>query len=280
MPVSENLKDLIDQMPDPDRQGMFCTGIDKEKIERAIAEIQKGGKDNVLALIDLLAEPGSGDDVKARYALHCLGNFALQQKNEPARRNYSEALASQLGGGRPRGVQAYLCQELQYAGRREAVAALGKLLADEQLVDAAALALVAIKDGAPEVLRAALPEAAGRCRLVIVHSLAELADAQAGDVFLKALTDPAREVRLAAGAGLARIGEARGAGLLLKATQSQTGWERIQQTKHCLVLAEKLAAAGKKTPAVRIYKALHGGRNDPSETYIREAAERGLAALK
>lgn len=280
MAPSANLQELINKMPDPDGRGMYCTNIDKEAIEAAIAEIHKGGKDNLLAIIDMLKEPKIGEpvsDVKPHYALHCLANYVLQIRDEKARREFGETLASQLGGSRPKGVQAYLCQELQWAGRREAVAGLGKLLLDEDLVDPAAMALVAIKDGAAEVLRAAVPQAKGGCRLVVIHSLAALADAASAAIFKEALKDPDREVRLAAGAGLANIADATAADMLLKAADGAEGWERIQQTKHCLVLAEKLVAAGNKSAAATIYKRLRDSRSDPSEAYVHEAAERGLA---
>ena len=56
MPVSENLKKLVEQMPNPDGRGMYCTDIDKEKIEKAIAEIHKGGRENVQGLIDQMGQ--------------------------------------------------------------------------------------------------------------------------------------------------------------------------------------------------------------------------------
>ena len=42
MAVSEQLKTLVDQMPDPDGKGMFTENIDKQKIETAIAAIYEG----------------------------------------------------------------------------------------------------------------------------------------------------------------------------------------------------------------------------------------------
>lgn len=274
------MKALVDAMPDPDARGMYCTEIDKEKIERTIAEIAKGGKENVLAIIDMLAEPGSGQDAKPHYALHCLANYVLESKDETAREALSAAVASQLSSGRSKYIRGFLCQELQWAGRKESVPALARLLLDEDLVDAAAMALVAIRDGAAEALRAALPNAGGRCRLVILHSLALLADAQAIGAFERALQDPDREVRLAGGAGLARIGAARASEALLKAADVPPGWERIQQSKHCLVLAERLSQAGKKPEAAEIYAQLRATRIAPAEKHVREAAERGLKALK
>ncbi len=92
MAASEQLKTLVAQMPNPDARGMYCTDIDKEKIERAIAEIHKGGKENVLGLIDMLGQPGSDRDVKPHYALHCLANYYLQIKDEEGRRQFGQTL--------------------------------------------------------------------------------------------------------------------------------------------------------------------------------------------
>jgi HEAT repeat protein len=278
MAVSDKLKALVDQMPNPDGRGMYTENIDKEKIEKTVAEIHRGGRENVLGLIEMLGEPGSEENVKPHYALHCLANHVLIIKDENARRQFAETVASQLGGELSAYNKAFLCQELQWAGRREAVGALGKLLTDEELCDPAAMALTAIGDGAAEELRRAVPGAKGRCRLAVVDALAALADAGSANVFKEALKDPDREVRLAAGSGLARIGDAGSVDLLLKAADCEPGWERVQQTKHCMVLAEKLAAAGKRSEAGKIYSHLRSTRTDPSERYIRDAAEKALAA--
>ncbi len=280
MAASEDLKTLVSQLPDPDRRGMFCTDIDKAKIEQAIAAIQQGGKDNVLGLIDLLAGPGEPGDVKPHYALHCLGNHILQTKDEAARREFGQTLASQIGGSRPKAIQAYLCQELQSFGRGEATAALGKVLGDDDLSAPAAMALVAMREGAAPPLRAALPQAKAACKLNIVQALGQIGDRESIPALGALVYDEDREVRLAAAWGLARMGDAGSVDLLIQAAGVKPGWERIQATKNCLVLAEKLAAAGNKAAATKIYTYLYESRADPVETYVRDAAQKGLAALK
>jgi len=279
MAASDQLRALVNQMPDPDNRGMYTTNIDKEKIEKAISAIHEGGRENVLRLIDMLGEPGSEEDVKPRYALHCLTNYVLIIKDEKGRKQLCEALGSQLGGNRPKPIQAYLCQELGWAGRREAVPSLGKLLTDEELSGPASMALMAIREAAAAEFRAAWLKATGQARRYIMDGLAALAEPQSNKIFTQALSDEDREVRIAAAAGLASLGEANSAELLLKAADSAKGWERIQTTKNCLVLAEKLATAGDKTAAKRIYEQLRKTRNGDSEQHIREAAERGLAAI-
>ncbi|MGA2616214.1 MAG: HEAT repeat domain-containing protein [Thermoguttaceae bacterium] len=277
MSASEQLKTLVAQMPDPDARGMYCTGVDKQKIERAIAEIHKGGKESILGLIDMLGQPGSDQDVKPHYALHCLANFYLQTKDEDGRRQFCETLAGELSGERSKYVRGYLCQELQWAGRSESAPALGKLLCDEELSAPAAMALVAIGQGAAEQFRAALGAAQGKCRLNVVQGLGAVGDPQSAPALQAALADEDREVRLAAGWALARAGDAASADLLIKAAGAQPGWERIQATKHCMLLAEKLQAAGKQAEAAKIYTYLRDSRSDPSEKYIRQAAEKALA---
>ncbi len=251
MAPSGQLKALVDQMPDPDKRGMYCTDIDKEKIETAVVEMHKGGREAVVGLIDMLVEPLQGDDVrpvKAKYALHCLAVHLCAIDDENARREFALTLASQLGGDRPKGVQAYLVQELQTAGGKEVAGTLGTLLADDVLCEPAAQALVAIGgDGAVEQLRGSLGKAAGKRRLTIIQNLGVLRDATSVAALRETVGDPDCGIRLASGWALANIGDQGAVDLLLRAAGAAKGWERIQMTKACLLLAEKLQAPGKQS---------------------------------
>ena len=142
--------------------------IDKEKIEKAVAEIAKGGKENLLGLIEMLGEPGSEEDVKPHYALHCVVNHALVVGDEKLRKDCCDAMASQLDSDKLIRLQPGLPLPGAAVGRAETrpVPALGKLLLDEELTEPAAMALVAIGgERAASQLRAAVPQAKGKCRL-------------------------------------------------------------------------------------------------------------------
>ncbi len=281
MAVTEQLKNLVGQMPDPDGRGMYTENIDKQKIEKAVAAIAGGGKENLLGLIEMLGEPGTVENVKPHFALHCVINHALIASDEKLRKEFCEAMASQLDNKQLHPYnRAYLCQELQWAGRDEACAALGKVLLDEDVSDAAATALAAIGgERAASQLRAAASKAAGKCRLNLIDALAALAEPQSAATFQAALKDKDREVRIAAAIGLAKVGQADAAEPLFKAADAAQGWERIQLTKACLVLAEKLAAAGNKAEAKRLYLRLQDTRTGDAEQHVREAAQLGLAAF-
>ncbi len=282
MPTTEELKALIVQVPDPDPYGTYVN-LDNEKIGRirqVVGDLHKGGRDAVVGLIDMLAEPGQGNDVKPHFALHLLAVHVTGLGDDKARAQLALAVASQVGGDRPKGVRRYLIQELGLAGGREVVETLGKALLDADLCDDAARALAAIRDGAAEQFLAALPKVQGRSRLSLIKKLGALRCAKAADAFKQALGDEDADVRIAAAWGIARIADASAADALLAAADRREGWERFNETDACFALAEGLLAAGRKAEAAAIYAHLRKTRTAPSERHVREAAERAGAAAK
>ncbi len=164
-------------------------------------------------------------------------------------------------------------------GREEAVEPLGQLLLDEALVEPASMALVAIRQGAAIVLRAALPEAVGKCRLSIVDALAALGDVDSIKEFTAALQDDDQEVRIAARVGLARIPDSAAAKAVVQSCGDTRGWERLQAAKCCLVAAETLAAAGKSKEAEGIYASVESIFAEETEQHVREAAHAGRTRI-
>lgn len=281
MAVTDQLKSLVEQMPAPDGRGMYTEEIDDEKIKTAIGAIASGGNGNLLGLIEMLGEPGSEENAKPHYALHCVMNYALITHDDQLRTGFCEVLGSQLQNQSLHPInRAYLCQELQWAGGDEACPALGKVLLDEELTDAAATALASIGgERAASQLRQAAEQAKGKARRNLMDALAALAEPHSAATFQEALTDEDREVRIAAAIGLAKLGKADASGPLLKLAEEAEGWERTQTTKACLVLAEQLAAIGNTSAAKRVYEQLQKSRTNDSERHIRDAAQRGLAAI-
>jgi HEAT repeat protein len=162
-------------------------------------------------------------------------------------------------------------------GREESVDALGRLLLDEQLVEPAAMALVAIKTGAAPVLCDALSETAGVCRRNIVDALAALEDPGSAEHFEAALDDGDVEVRIAARAGLSKVPELAAAEAILASAHNTSGWERIQTAKSCLIAAETLAGAGQAAASRQVYDRVIAIFDGEAEAHIRSAAEKGNA---
>ncbi|MHC4352740.1 MAG: HEAT repeat domain-containing protein [Planctomycetota bacterium] len=271
---SSALAKLVDSLPDPDERGLL-SNINKQTVDDVTAQIHEGGCRSLVALVDMLVEPGKGDDVKARYALHCLAVHVCKLDSERTRGAFARTLASQLGGDRPKAVQKYIIEQLQVAGGREVAPALGTMLRDDELCEPAAQALTAIGVGAAGQFRQALRRATGKCRLTIIQNLGVLRDADSASRIKEFLGDEDRDIRMAARWALANMGDAGSVDLLLTAADDASDYERVKATKACLLLAERLLAEGEKERATSIYARLRTGSD---EAYVREAAEKGLAA--
>lgn len=307
MAIAEQIKSLIDQMPEPDKGGVYF-GISSRrrrkkdpKADKAAAaehakrakeivaeaktvrkiakQIHATGKAGVLALIDLQIDPGEDKDYKAHFALHCVALHA-DNLGDKARAAFAATLASKLGGATPKPVQKYLLQELMYVGGPEVVEAVGKAVLDPDLCEFAARALTAIGTGAAKQFRAALQTAKGPAKLTLIQNLGAIADTASVDALRSALTGGTPESRTTAAWALATLGDAGSADALCKAADAQEAWERVRMTDACLKLAEALIAADKKEPASKIYTRLHETRTAKAEAYIRTAAEKALDALK
>jgi HEAT repeat protein len=265
-------------MPDLDSSGKL-TGPNRSAAEKIYDTVLAAGSDNISRLVDLLTDADDGSDHKARYLLHGLAVYVTRPDgDEKARAAFATALALTLGSERPKAVQGFVIRQLHVAGGSEVVATLGKALLDEELCEYAAQALVAIEDGAADQFRKALPRAKRPSRLTIVQALGVLRDEPSIESLHEATQDNDRDTRLAAGWALANIGDKGAIKTLIHAAESD-GYERIQATKSCLLLAEKLIEKGDSPNAKSIYQMLFETRKDPSEKYVRDAALRGLRAV-
>lgn len=274
------LPDLVARMPKPDEKLRILSNVDKEATDQVLAQMEKGGRETLVALVGHLADPaahgGKITDSQARHALHALATRAAG-RGDDARRDYAQALASTLDApDRPAEVKAFLIRQIQLAGTKEVAPALGKCLTDEHLAPPAAQALLAIRDGAAEQFRQALPKSKGKPRVAIIQGLGVLKDPAAAPDLRKLAADEDRDTRLTALWALANTGDAQSADLLTKAADTAQGYERVQANKSLLLLADTLFAAGKKDEAVKIYRHLRDTRTDPAERYLREAAAEKL----
>jgi HEAT repeat protein len=269
---------LVAGMPRPDKEEKILKDVEAGQVEKIVADLLAGGREAVVALVDMLVEPGGErNDSPARHALHALvihvGGLA-----DDSRRATAAALAATLTDRkRPAGVKAFILRQLQLCGTASEAPALGRLLADEQLSSDAVMALLAIRSGAAEQFRAALPDVTGPQRVAVIQALGNLMDSESVTAVRRAAArDPDPVAQLEAAWALANIGDPGSADAVLKCADDARGFDRIRATDACLLLAENLAAAGKKADAAKIYQHLRDTRTDESEAHIRGVAERAL----
>lgn len=284
MATKPNVAELVSQMPEVDKPGTASkfTGPNPEAANKIFAELFAGGHESLVELISLIRTPGDADytDYKAGYVLHGLAVYAGAPGREKERALLAGLLAGALSEGKASPeTKALFIQEIQYCGAAECVLALTRLLGDATLAEPATRALLSVRAGVAPVLQRALTEAKGRQRVGLVLALGRLADPAALPALREALRDQDMSVRLAAAWSLASMGDAASAGALVKLADGATGNDRTQATDACLLLAETLAGSGKVTDARQLLTRLRDSRQEESERYVRDAADRALQSL-
>ena len=272
-------KEIIKAFPDP--KGGILNIIDKEACEKAVGQILEGGDKTLRELVGLILEPGKGNDVQARHALHATAIRVGGPDKKKVRRAFASSLASTLSDDRPKAVKGFILRQLQVCGGPEEGIAIAPYLTDgeEHLYEYAAQALQAIGPATVDHFRKAYPNAKGVPRLTVLQGLGVQRDKKSAGVFRAAAKENDLEIRLAGLWGLMRIASREDAKLLLETAEKERGWGRIKATGYCLQLAEALAAMGKKKEATAIYEKLAKSRTSDGEGHVREACKRGLENL-
>lgn len=273
-PETERLKELVAKFPTPAKKDGTLFEIDKAATDAALVELMKAPDKSIAGLVELLSVKGG--DSQARHAIHAMVMRVGGEKEKAARQSVARSLAASLEGDRPKPIQSFVIAQLQLVGSEPEAAAVGKKLLDAELTETAAQALLAI--GAAEPFRAALPQATGKQRIVIVHGLGTLKDKSSADALKKLLDE--EDVRLTAAWALANLPDAASADRLLKLADAAKGSDRNTATDACFLLAERLLAQGDKTAARGIYTRLHESRTEKSEKYVKDAAAKGLEKSK
>lgn len=296
MPLAEDILALVQQMPDidapPQQQPLKpgekpgpqhwkgkLTGLTWTDAQKIYDKILALGQEGIVAVIDLIKSPDTSPEHKPRYLLNGLATYVCRPGMGKQRALVNAAIASQLGDGKSKVLRANLIRILQVCGDASVLPSLTPMLNDPELCDPAAAAMVSIGGAASEHLRKALATATGRAKLAIVQALGGVSDPAAGDALLQAADDADTEIRLVAVWALSQNGVVGAIDVILKASDAAEPWPRTQATRAAFLLADTLAAAGKKPEATRIYKHLIGTRTDPKESHVRSAAEAGLAAI-
>ncbi len=181
MAASDKLKNLVDAMPGADgnndggkkgrrRSKGTLTGPKWSDITPVFDAILKGGSENIVGIVSMLAPTDEGKDIKARYTLHAVLTYACTPGKDEERACVAGAIASQLAG-QSKDNQAFLMRELQLCADAKTAPELGKYLCTKDLSTSAAYALTAIGADALPQFRAALPKAKGSCLLDVVQAL-------------------------------------------------------------------------------------------------------------
>jgi len=169
----------------------------------------------------------------------------------------------------------YACRELSIIGTQQSVPALAPMLTNQEYSDMARYALERIPgEAADKALLDALPKAEGKARIGIVNSLGERGTKAAAGEIAKLVDNSDRVLAGAAISALGKIGGPDALKGLDKALAGAPDNQKMLVYDALLRIADKMAAAGDKTGANKIYISLN---KEGVPSLVRSAAMKGIA---
>lgn len=262
------IPDLIKKLP-------AQTAADRDAL---CTDLFNAGATGIQAVCKLLVEPGKGDDVKTRFALHGMAIHASRPGGDADRKLFAETVAAQLSGDAGPLVKSYLLTQLRFTAGDEQVGAIAKLLTEPELADHAAQTLLTIHSASvAPALRGALANAKGAARVTVLTTLGALQDKDSAAEIMKDADSADAATKNAALHALASIGDASAAPALAKAASVEDWYNRSQATQAILMLAQRLVELGKKDEAAALCRDLIKTRSGEKERHVQCAALNILA---
>ncbi len=194
-----------------------------------------------------------------------------------ARKALVGKLVAVLRSASPDGAKDFACRQLSILGTADEAPVLAAFLADEKLSHMARYALERIPGpGADAALRQSLGKVKGTLLIGVINSLGNRRDAAAVADLARLLHDSDAAVADAAAVALGKIGPAA-AKTLEQAMAGAATPIRPALADACLLLADQLAAVGKRPQATAIYDHL---RKAKLPRALRIAAARGAILVR
>jgi type 1 glutamine amidotransferase/HEAT repeat protein len=168
----------------------------------------------------------------------------------------------------------YACRELSIIGTEQSVPALAEMLTNEEYSDMARYALERIPgEAADRALLDVMGKAQGKARIGIVNSLGERGCVAAAPAIAQLVDNPDKVLAGAAISALGKIGGPEALKGLDKALASSADAQKMSVYDAYLKIAEKMAAAGDKLGAQKIYVGLN---KEGVPQLVRSAAMKGM----
>ena len=197
----------------------------------------------------------------------------------PDRKLFAHAVADTLAAsesaahGSGTAAKSFLLTQLRLTAGDDEVAKIAPLLTDNALADDAAQALISINTpSVAPAIRAALPNAKDSAKVTVIAALGNLRDSAAAPEILKSVADADPAIQNAALHALANIGDEAVAPALAKAANADEWHNRSQGVQATLLLARRLAEAGKKNESAALLRELIKTRDSDKERHIQCAA--------
>lgn len=232
---------------------------DAKQLNAGMQEIGNLGIAGIQQMIGMFVPTGKGDNSRLQYALNGFSYYVTQPGKDEWRKTATAAYIASLDRMADLENKRFIIGQLQIVGKDDAVATLAKYLADDNLSDPAAQALVKVNSSAAnQALLQALPNSKGNSQLSIIKALGDAHYAE-GAASISAFVGKGdiKQDKVALNA-LATIANTSSETVLAQAAE-KTGfkYDVSNATNAYLVYSQNLAAKGNKAAAERIAQNLH-----------------------
>ena len=236
---AESVDELLLRMP----------ARDANEAEWVSYQLIQAGDGAIGSLCDRLLPPG-GDDAAVRFAVNGLAKYVSTGLREADRELVANSFVQAIRRQTDADTKAFLIRQLEVAGGDESVPSLGAYLANEDLCDPAASALVAIgTQDAADALAAVLPDARGACVGAIAKSLGEVRHIASAPALIEIAKGEDVQAAVLARYALANMGAEDAESLLHEAMNVESVVAQSNAVSDYLLYIEQRAANGDRREA-------------------------------
>lgn len=244
-------------------------------------------------LCDMVVEPGTGEDTKARMVLQALTLHLSQEGTPDDRGRFIGVLGKALKAETPAAVKQFFIELLQLIGDERAVERLSSYVLDPELGPSASTALLAIRTpGATAALLQALRESDETTSLALISTFMQCDQAPPRHVLTALKLGTPADNHERGQYGIDFLSQILASDLYLafnqledmtaektwqKIAAEKTWWERNRVVATILFTADALARDEQVDKAVTLYRRVMCLHPDAEDVHIRCAALAGLA---
>ncbi|KQC01199.1 DUF1080 domain-containing protein [Pedobacter sp. Hv1] len=235
--TTTRIADLLAQLP----------ARNAAQLERNMKEVAQLGEEGYVTLISGLSAPGKGNNALIEYAVSGFTAFATKNDQQASKNMAISAYCKALAKVSNQQNKAFIISQFDLIGNDNAVACLESYLTNEQLADESSRALAKI--GTPTAVTAlinGLGKANGKAKMAIVEALGHSNSKAAAIAILPLATSADKDLTKVSLYALANIADASANDVLIKAAE-QAGYqyEQTNALAALLIYAEKRVASDK-----------------------------------
>jgi len=215
-------------------------------LEKLMNEMTDLGPEGWTVICSQILPPGSGDDIKQRFAVESFSRYLSRNKNETSRSEWEKICISFASSASDNNVKDFFIKQLQLVGSNETAEAMKKYLSDKINCAAAISAISAVGgETAEHILAESLKERNLPCAAAVMNALASMNSELAVNEYILWASDQNVNTRAAAYNALAHSGDPRAYPILLQAARSYSyRWEHTGATASLLNYARRVGEKG------------------------------------